>query len=247
MVMSSKGTVLAHHNVPLNASESGTLAQMTSEVGQVLDALGEPEIRVLTTDGAFHSQETRRALRGVGIVENTHLSSHAARPSSKRKATERTKKRYAIDGYPDWFATGHRELVCRCEQGKTTRVVELDSHGRAVARLKGECAKCKSILITSGLWRLSGNEKFVKCLPEERSSAAEFDFGNPLTFNDDLAREYGRQRFNGQEGAFGSQFTQRWKLLKSKRWFYRQTQVNLGSDVLRPHQRVRAGHPDDHG
>ena len=63
--------------------------------------------------------------------------------------------------------------------------------------------------------------------PSERGSEAEFDFGNPLTFNDPLANEYGRQRFNGQEGAFGSQFTQRWKLLKSKRWFYRQTQVDL--------------------
>ncbi len=226
MVMSSKGTVLAHHNEPLHASESGTLAEMAPEVGQVLDTLGEPEVRVLTTDGAFHSQETRRALRDVGIVENTHLSSHARRPSSKRKATERKKKRYAIDGHPDWFATGHRELVCRCEQGKTTRVAVLDSHGRAVTRVKGECAKCKSILITSGLWRLSGNEKFVRCMPDERSKG-EFDFGNPLTFNDTLAKEYGCQRFNGQEGAFGSQFTQRWKLLKSKRWFYRQTQVNL--------------------
>ncbi len=227
MVMSSKGTVLAHRNVPLHVSESGTLAQMVPEVGQVLGTLGEPELRVLTTDGAFHSHETRRALRGVGIVENTHLSSHGSHASAKRSATSRAKKRYAIAGYPDWFATGHRELVCRCEQGKTARVAGLDPRGRAVARLKGECAKCGSILITSGLWRLSGNEKFVKCLPSERSSEAELDFGNPLTFHDALSKEYGCQRFNGQEGAFGSQFTQRWKLLKSKRWFYRQTQVDL--------------------
>ena len=144
-----------------------------------------------------------------------------------REAKRRAKKRYAIDGHPDWFATGHRELVCRCEQGKTARVAGLDPRGRAVARVKGECAKCGSILITSGLWRLVGNEKFVKCLPSDRSSEGEFDFGNPLTFHDMLAKEYGCQRFNGQEGAFGSQFTQRWKLLKSKRWFYRQTQVDL--------------------
>jgi hypothetical protein len=228
MVMSSKGTVLAHRNVPLNASESGTLAEMAPEVGQVLDALGEPELRVLTTDAGFHSHETRRALRGVGIVENTHLSSHGNGVSARREANRRTAKRYAIDGYPNWFATGHRDLVCRCEEGKTARVAGIDARtGNATARLKGECGKCGSILITSGLWRLSKNEKFVKCLPSERRSKAEFDFGNPLTFHDELAREYGRQRFNGQEGAFGSQFTQRWKLLKSKRWFYRQTQVNL--------------------
>jgi hypothetical protein len=228
MVMSSKGTVLAHRNVPLNTSESGTLAEMAPEVGQALDALGEPELRVLTTDAAFHSHETRRALRGVGILENTHLSSHGNTESARRSAASRAKKRYAIDGHPNWLATGHREIVCRCEQGKTARVAGIDARGGAVARLRGECPKCGSILITSGLWRLAGNEKFVKCLPSERSEdGAEFDFGNPLTFHDELAQEYGRQRFNGQEGAFGSQFTQRWKLLKSKRWFYRQTQVNL--------------------
>ena len=105
-------------------------------------------------------------------------------------------------------------------------MVGLDAGGKAVARLKGECPNCGSVLITSGLWRLSQNEKFVRCLPSERSEG-EFDFGNPLTFNDPLATEYGRGRFDGQEGAFGSQFTQRFKLLKSKRWFYRQSQVDL--------------------
>jgi len=160
-------------------------------------------------------------------VENTHLSSHSSGESARREAKRRTMRRYAIDGHPGWLATGHRELVCRCGQGKTARVAGIDARtGKATARLKGECAGCGSILITSGLWRLAGNEKFVRCLPTERGGA-DLDFGNPLTFHDPLAKEYGRQRFNGQEGAFGSQFTQRWKLLKSKRWFYRQTQVDL--------------------
>lgn len=227
MVTSSKGTVLAHRNAPLNTSEKETLAGMAPEVGQVLDTLGDRELRVLTTDAAFHAQGMRRAWRGVGVVENTHLSSHAGRPSSERIAKARDKKRYSIEGHPDWFANGHRELVCRCNQGKVSRVVGLDSRGKAVARAKGECPTCKSsALITSGLWRLSGDEKFVRCLPHERD-AGELEFGNPLTFNDSLAAEYGRRRFNGQEGAFGSQFTQRFKLLKSKRWFYRQSQVDL--------------------
>jgi hypothetical protein len=211
---------------------------MVPEVRQALDTLDkpeqgeapvqpvEPELRVLTTDAAFHSQETRRALRGAGIIENTHLSSHANRDSSKTSASSRTKKRYQIDGYPNWFATGHRELVCACEQGKTTRVAEIGTDGRATVRIKGECDQCKSILITSGLWRLSKSRKFVKCTPNERD-AAEFSFGNPLTFHDTLAKQYGEGRFNGQEGAFGSQFTQRFRLLKDKRWFYRQSQVDL--------------------
>jgi hypothetical protein len=225
-VMSSKGTVLAHRNVPLNAGESSTLTEMVPEIGQVLDTFGESELRVLTTDGAFHSHATRRLLRGIGVLENTHLSSHSGTASADEEVAVRARKRYRIDGYENWYATGHRELACKCGQGKVTRVAGLDANGKATARLKGECAECGSILVTSGLWRLSRNNKFVKCLPHEREQA-EWNFGNPLTFNDPLAREYGRSRFNGQEGAFGSQFTQRFKLLKNKRWFYRQSQVDL--------------------
>ncbi|HTZ86499.1 MAG TPA: hypothetical protein VMB05_07510 [Solirubrobacteraceae bacterium] len=227
MVTSSKGTVLAHRNVPLNASESGTLCEMAPEVGQVLDVLGERDLRVLTTDAAFHARETRRAWREVGVLENTHLSSHGGHPTSKRKAAERDKKRYPIEGHPGWFANGHREIKCRCGKGRVSRVVGLDSRGRAYARAKGECETCKSrTLITSGMWRLSSDEKFVKCTMAWKDKA-DLALGNPLTFNDSLAAEYGRRRFNGQEGAFGSQFTQRFKLLKSKRWFYRQSQVDL--------------------
>jgi hypothetical protein len=253
MVMSSRGTVLAHRNVPLNAAENETLAGMAVEVSEALkalrkreeqalgereeEALGEREeeayverdLRVLSTDAAFHGQATRRAWRAVGVVENTHLSSHAARKSSERTAKRRDDRRYPIAGHPDWFANGHRELVCRCGKGKVSRVVRLDRKGRAIVSVKGECAKdaCGSVLITSGWWRLSSNTQFVKCIGELRAKEAELEFGNPLTFNDPLAREYGQQRFNGQEGAFGSQFTQRFRLLKTKRWFYRQTQVDL--------------------
>ena len=235
MVTSSKGTVLAHRNVPLNAAENETLASMAPEVEQVLDILDKPderdkrrkrELRVLTTDAAFHALETRRAWREVGVIESTHLSSHANRPTSKRKAKERDNKRYSIAGHPDWFANGHREITCRCSKGKVSRVVGLDAQGRAIARVKGECSTCKSsVLITSGMWRLSG-DKFIRCRQAWKDKA-DFAFGNPLTFHDSLASEYGRGRFSTQEGAFGSQFTQRFKLLKNKRWFYRQSQVDL--------------------
>jgi hypothetical protein len=234
MVMSSKGTVLAHRNVPMHAGENTTLIEMVPEVGQVLGTLGGPEregpeLRVLSTDSNFHSQELRRKLRDIGIIENTHLSSHARRPSSLNDAKERKGKRYRIDRHPNWFLTGHRELKCACGKGKTSRVAAIDPKtGKATARLKGECAECGSVLITSGLWMQSSNAsgKFQQCMPHERASA-EWDVGNPLTFNDPLARAYGQARFNGQEGAFGSQFTQRFGLLRSKRWFYRQSQVNL--------------------
>jgi len=226
-VMSSKGTVLGHRNVPMHTGEIPTLTELVPEIGQTLDVLGEPELRVLTTDAGFHSQTTRKALREIGVLENTHLSSASNAPSTQKSAEKRTLNRFKIDGYPKWRATGDREIVCECGQGKTSRLAGLDPKtGKARARIKGECSDCGSILITSGLWRLSPSRGFVKCLPHEHDRA-EWNFGNPLTFTDPLAIQYGRRRFNSQEGAFGSQFTQRFKLLKSKRWFYRQTQVNL--------------------
>jgi hypothetical protein len=68
--------------------------------------------------------------------------------------------------------------------------------------------------------------RFVRCRPGEHEHA-DWTFGNPLTFHDELAEAYGVPRYNSQEGMFGSQFTQRFSLLKNKRWFRRQTQVEL--------------------
>lgn len=185
------------------------------------------ELRILSTDGAFHRHETRSALRQIGVVENTHLSSHAKSKSAEKTDEERLAKSLEIDPYPTWHANGHREIACACGKGKTSRMVELDPEtGKATARLKGECSECGNVLITSGLWLLSDNKKFVKRLSGQQDQA-EWDFGNPLTFHDPLSKEYGVSRFSGQEGAFASQFTQRFRLLKDKRWFYRQTQVNL--------------------
>jgi hypothetical protein len=244
MVMSSKGTVLAHRNVPMHAGENTTLIEMVPEVGQVLRTLGgaegegtdadgperhAPELRVLSTDCNFHSHELRRELREIGIIENTHLSSHARRPSSQKDAKAREGKRYPIDEHPNWFLSGHRELICACGKGKTSRVASIHPKtGKATARLKGECPECKSVTITSGLWMQTehASRKFLQCLPHDRARV-EWDIGNPLTFNDSLSKAYGVGRFNGQEGAFGSQFTQRFGLLKNKRWFYRQSQVDL--------------------
>lgn len=56
---------------------------------------------------------------------------------------------------------------------------------------------------------------------------ADWVFGNPLTFNDPVAGQYGRHRWATHEGMNGSQLTQRFGLLRSKRWFRRQSQAEL--------------------
>ncbi len=48
-----------------------------------------------------------------------------------------------------------------------------------------------------------------------------------MTFHDEVAAGYGVPRYNAQEGMFGSQLTTRFNLLKGKRWFRRQAQVEM--------------------
>lgn len=225
-VTTSKGTVLGTRNVPLHQSESGTLAEMAPELRETLDLLDSPEVRVLNADGAFHAQPTRARLREAGIVENIHLSSHGGHASAKRGVRARNKKVLPIEGH-EWHTNGHRELSCNCGKGKTSRHVGLDRKGKAVVRIKGECRKCGSITLTSGWWRRAQNpDRWVKCLTNDRDKAA-WEMGNPLTFNDKQSQSYGQPRYPSQEGFFGSQLSTRFDLLRGKRWFYRQSQVDL--------------------
>ena len=223
---SSRGTVLGHRNIPLHHSESGALADLAVELRETLDLLDTREARVLTADGAFHAQPTRQRLREAGIVENIHLSSHGTHASAKRSVAARDEAEIPIEGY-EWHTDGHRELACNCGKGKTARVIELDRNGKTIVRTKGECRKCGSITLTSGWWRRAQNpDRWVKCLSNDRDKAS-WEVGNPLTYHDKQAEEYGVPRYNSQEGLFGSQFSQRFKLLRGKRWFYRQSQVDL--------------------
>jgi hypothetical protein len=225
--MTSKGTVLAHRNIPLHESEPGALADMSDEPRETFDLLdAEPELRVLNADAAFHAQPTRKALREAGIIENIHLSKHLPKGRTVKSAVERDERTIAIEGH-EWHTNGHRELACNCGKGKTSRHVNLDRKGKAIVRVKGECKTCGSVTLTSGWWRLANNgEKWVKCLSGDRHMAA-WELGNPLTYNDMQAGSYGQPRYPLQEGQFGSQFSTRYKLLRGKRWFYRQSQVDL--------------------
>jgi hypothetical protein len=165
----------------------------------------------------------------IGIVENIHLSSHSKKkPSALKSAKDRDDKRFAIEGSSTWELNGHRELVCKCGMGTTVRKVRLDEDGRAVVRVAGKCKTCGDILLTSGMWRTAQNpDRIVKAIDDADREHVDWAIGNPFTFNDRLASEYGVPRFNSQEGALGSQFTQRFGLLEGKRWFYRRSQVDL--------------------
>lgn len=46
--------------------------------------------------------------------------------------------------------------------------------------------------ITVGQWRDSDGKKWVRCY---RDDQADLTLGNPLTFDDELSREYGEDRY----------------------------------------------------
>lgn len=235
-VSTTRGTVLTRRIVPLHASEKETLTAMVEELGEVLSQF-EKRLRVLTTDGAFHCHPLRAKLHDIGVVENIHLSSHGKQASASASVKARDGKRYNIDGTDTWFADGHRALHCKCGKGKTVRRLNVGEDGKAKVASQGECDHgCGSIRIQAGLWRrtqLRANKKqtYVRIMPGEQD-LADWAFGNPLTYHDPVAGAYGKPRFPGQEGAFGSQFTQRFELLKGKRWFRRQTQVELETSMV---------------
>ncbi|HEX5763083.1 MAG TPA: hypothetical protein VFY04_08180 [Solirubrobacterales bacterium] len=230
-VTTSTGLPLATRLVPLATKEEGESATALALFREdwrenVAPHLGD-KLAVLTADAAYTKAEVRIALRDAGIIENCHPVSHADRKVSKKNAEKNNRDVIQIQGYPNWRANGHRELHCVCGSGKTTPRLSRDKKGRTVARVEGECKTCGNITITSGLWRLSDKPKrFVRCLPDETAADADWLFGNPLTFNASMGKQFGRNRFGHGEGFHGHLVT-RFGLLKGKSWYRRREQAQL--------------------
>ena len=244
------GLVFGSQTIPLNRSERQAGAEVIDRLNRDFGAeLNPDKTHVLIADGGFNSPEVRRACERGGFVEQIHYASHVDAPKSKRHARERNQRRYGIEGYPNWYANGHRELSCKCGQHKLSRRTSRKDGVRTV-RTEGECVNCGSISITAGLWRRGNTalnaRQFVRCQPGEEAQA-DWSFGNFLTFNDPIAAEYGRKRFAHNEG-FHGHITQRFQLFKGKRWFRRTAQARtdraLVSSIthsLAMEQRTRAG------
>jgi hypothetical protein len=251
-ITTSTGLPLSYRLTPLATTGHGegdtALTMMREEWREQVAPHLDDKLAVLTGDAAYTKAELRAQLREVGIVENVHPVSHADREVSKENAEAHNKAVIQIQGYPNWRANGHRELYCVCGRGKTIPRVSRDKKGRAVARMEGDCEKCGSVTITSGLWRLTENPKrFVRCLPEETAAQADWLFGNPFTFNAPLGRQFGKNRFGHGEGFHGHLVT-RFGLLKHKAWYRRREQAQLdflmvfcSMHALAMEQRQRAG------
>jgi hypothetical protein len=209
-------------------------------------APGQPgEIRVLTADSGFSTGHLRHALRDLGVLENIHHVSHAHSDRSQNNAAAKRKKRYAIlrdPGlfYDNWYADGHRQLHCRCGHGVVAKRITRGIRGRVSSRLEGQCKSCGPISIDAGRWALRRNNS-KRATKEQRVYLAkhegnvprdkvEYLFGNPLTFDDAVAGEYGRGRWSYNEGFYG-QLVSRFNLLKGKRWIRFADQVKLETSM----------------
>jgi hypothetical protein len=223
-IQSTTAVPLAWRIVPLHANEMMTARELIRDdfAKNVAPAL-HGKIKVLVGDGAYHSPELRAELRRLGIVENIHLASHAEK--SKDRAAKMTANRFEIVGYDNWFANSHREVICKCGRG-VSKVIEPNADGEAIVRVEGKCPNCGPVSIKSGDWRFTQDNRFVRCHPNEKDEDRDWALGNPLTFNDLNATEYGKDRFGHNEGLHGALVT-RFQLTKGKRWFRRMTQARI--------------------
>lgn len=224
MIASSSGVPLAWRVVPLHHGEPTVALELVrNDFRRDIAPYLHGKIKVLAADGAFHSPTLRAELRRHGIVENIHLASHAKK--SKERADKMTEARHQIVGYENWFANDHREILCRCGRG-VSKVIEPSKDGKAIVRVEGKCPKCGTISIKSGDWRYTQDNRFVRCHPDEKDEDRDWALGNPLTFNDLNATEYGKDRFGHNEGLHGA-LVSRYQLIKHKRWFRRVTQARI--------------------
>lgn len=226
------GLPLAWRTTPLNCAEAEPARELLERdyARSVRPHLDQDKVHLLMADGAFRSHALRRTARETGLVEQIHHVSHSKRPRSWRNAEKHDAMRIGIHGYPNWFSNGHYELSCHCGQGKVSKKLSV-REGQAVVRSEGQCRTCGPLSITSGGWRRAQNpDQFVRCRDHERGHA-DWAFGNPLTFNDPLARLYGRQRYAQGEGLHGH-LTTRFQLLKGKRWFRRADQARTDTAIV---------------
>lgn len=205
-----------HESEPVEATKL-VLDQFQGDVVPLLGA--NRGIGVVTADGAFSSAPLRVALRAAGYVENIHPVSHADSKKSRDRADAERARRVPIEGYPHWFANGHRELRCACGEGATSGRYETVKSGRVALRVEGSCTNCGSITITSGKWRRAENPtRYVEVDPSNPNEDPDYLFGNPLTYDNRLSAEFGRKRFGHCEGLYGT-LSNRFGLNKGKRWF----------------------------
>ncbi len=202
IIITRSGIVLHVSAHPNNFSEPGVGQIAVADLGQTFRPLTPARGGILVADGGFASNTVRRGVRSIGYTEIIHPVSHG--PDNHARVQKENERRLAIQGYPNWSANGHRELMCNCGGGRTERRFDETQSGIVIPRTVGRCSNCGTITITSGQWRITP-AGFVRTNPTDPKDADDVDllFGNPYTYNDPHSEEYGKQRFSQDEGFHG--------------------------------------------
>lgn len=253
------GVPLAWRLTPIHWSEKPHARELIanelkSVVGR-LDGYSE-DIRVLTADAGFSAPHVRAALHDVGVLENIHHVSHAKSERTQSNAAKKRQRRYAIERepgvfYDNWYADGHRQLHCRCgtgvvakrvTRGKSSRgnPAKPDKLARLHSRVEGQCDNCGPISIDAGRWHIKRTTRtdipkeqrawFAKNEASVPMNRIDYLFGNPLTYDDPISKQYGTGRWSYNEGFYG-QLVSRFNLLKGKRWIRFAEQVELETSM----------------
>jgi hypothetical protein len=219
---------LAYEVSAINQSEKVTAVSLIDRFGaEVLPqiAAGDRPL-VMTGDAGFTGHRIRSRLRDLGILENVHSVSGGKSLRSTSHAKKKSAKKIAFKNHPNWYTNGHFELLCRCGQARTFRRFYRTQSGKLVPRVEGKCDNCGSFTVTSGTWRKSANRWVDDCTAANPHAVPELRLGNPMTFNDPLAMEYGRRRFSVGEG-FHSVLSNRFGLVRGRQRIKTRDQVRL--------------------
>ena len=219
---------LAYEVSPINRSEKVTARSLIDSFGaEVLPQLQAGDRRVVMTgDAGFTGRAIRRRLRALGILENVHSVSGGKNLRTSTVVKRKNAKRIGFKNHHDWYTNGHFELFCRCGQAQTFRRFYKKQSGELVPRVEGKCVNCGSITISSGQWRLSSGRWVDDVGASNPYALPELRLGNPMTFNDPIAMEYGRRRFSVGEG-FHSVLSNRFGLNRGQRRIKSEDEVRL--------------------
>lgn len=113
--------------------------------------------------------------------------------------------RWEVKGSPGWYANGLREFWCIHGVQATGSRPDRLADGSATSAVLGHCDQCGPLYVTAGKKRISGRQ-LVDVLSDNPADVedADWSFGDPLTYNDLRAADYGAARFANLEGLLGN-------------------------------------------
>jgi hypothetical protein len=211
--------------VKLQRGEAPTLEEML--VDQLMDEIAPligDQIGVLTTDGGFHSPKVSKAAQDAGYVINNHASSHYTKnPKTKESVEKKDKAKYKIQGYPNWYANGHREVFCKCGRRATKKNRKVN--GILSVRVEGACPKCGTVSLKAGDRYLTNlGFRLVQDTKNTPTGRRDYALGNGLTYHDPVSEIYGKLRHAQGEG-YNSLIRATFGYTKHKRSYRRQIQA----------------------